>query len=191
MALDWMPRDDEKKNHSLHENGHWGSEAPCVVFEKKPLQDPSGKTIDGLYTAWIRLNNPRQYNSYTTEMVKGVIAGFENASLDRSVVAVVFTGTGPYAFCTGGNTKEYSEYYSRRPEEYGQYMELFNHMVDAILACKSRLSVVSTGCGWPVVRKSAWPAILPFLQTWPFLGRPVPNTDLPLWVGHPTFCRGS
>jgi 6-oxocyclohex-1-ene-carbonyl-CoA hydrolase len=136
MALDWMPRDDQKKDHSLHAEGHWGSEAPCVVFEKKPLQDPSGKIIDGLYTAWVRLNNPRQYNSYTTEMVKGVIAGFENASLDRSVVAAVFTGTGPYAFCTGGNTKEYSEYYSRRPDEYGQYMELFNHMVDAILACK-------------------------------------------------------
>jgi 6-oxo-cyclohex-1-ene-carbonyl-CoA hydrolase len=136
MALDWMPRDDERKDHSLHAEGHWGSEAPCVVFEKKPLQDPSGKMIDGLYTAWICLNNPRQFNSYTTEMVKGVIAGFENASLDRSVVAVIFTGTGPYAFCTGGNTKEYSEYYSRRPDEYGQYMELFNHMVDAILACK-------------------------------------------------------
>jgi len=136
MALDWMPRDDEKKDHALHTQGHWGSDAPCVVFEKKPLQDPSGKEIDGLFTAWIRLNNPRQYNSYTTEMVKGVIAGFENASLDRSIVAVVFTGTGPYAFCTGGNTKEYSEYYSRRPDEYGQYMELFNHMVDAILACK-------------------------------------------------------
>jgi 6-oxo-cyclohex-1-ene-carbonyl-CoA hydrolase len=69
-------------------------------------------------------------------MVKGVIAGFENSSLDRSVVAVVFTATGPYSFCTGGNTKEYSEFYSKRPDEYGQYMELFNHMVDSILACK-------------------------------------------------------
>jgi len=92
--------------------------------------------VDGLFVSWIRLNNPAQYNSYTTEMVKGVIAGFENASLDRSVVSVVFTGTGPYSFCTGGNTKEYSEYYSMRPDEYGQYMELFNHMVDSILACK-------------------------------------------------------
>jgi 6-oxo-cyclohex-1-ene-carbonyl-CoA hydrolase len=69
-------------------------------------------------------------------MVKGVIAGFENSSTDRSVVATVFTGTGPYAFCTGGNTKEYSEYYSMRPEEYGSYMELFNNMVDSILMCK-------------------------------------------------------
>ena len=136
MALEWMPREDGAKDHLLHTDVHWGTEAPCVVYEKKPLTDPSGNVMDGLYVSWIRLNNPRQYNSYTTEMVKGVIAGFENASVDRSVVAVVFTGTGPYAFCTGGNTKEYSEYYSSRPDEYGQYMELFNHMVDSILACK-------------------------------------------------------
>ena len=136
MALEWMPRDDEKKDHLLHTDLNWGTEAPCVVYDKKPLTDPSGSVVDGLFVSWIRLNNPRQYNSYTTEMVKGVIAGFENASLDRSVVAVVFTGTGPYAFCTGGNTKEYSEFYSRRPDEYGQYMELFNHMVDSILMCK-------------------------------------------------------
>ena len=110
---------------------HWGTEAPCTVYEKKPLKDPKGNVIPGLFTAWIRLNNPAQYNSYTTEMVKGVIAGFENSSTDREVVAVVFTGTGPNAFCTGGNTKEYSEYYSMRPEEYGAYMELFNNMVDS------------------------------------------------------------
>ncbi len=136
MALEWMPRDDEIKDHALHTDENWGTEAPCVVYEKKPLTDPKGNVVDGLYVSWIRLNNPRQYNSYTTEMVKGVIAGFENSSLDRSVVATVFTGTGPYAFCTGGNTKEYSEFYSRRSDEYGQYMELFNHMVDSILACK-------------------------------------------------------
>ena len=138
MSLDWMPRDDEKKDHDLHSDRHWGTDddAPCVVFEKKPLIDPKGNAVDGLFTAWIRLNNPKQYNSYTTEMVKGVIAGFENASTDRSVVATVFTATGPYAFCTGGNTKEYSEFYSRRSDEYGQYMELFNRMVDAILMCK-------------------------------------------------------
>jgi 6-oxo-cyclohex-1-ene-carbonyl-CoA hydrolase len=106
------------------------------VYDKRPLKDAKGNVVPGLYNVWIRLNNPAQYNSYTTEMVKGVIAGMENASTDRSIVAVVFTGTGPNAFCTGGNTKEYSEYYSMRPEEYGAYMELFNNMVDAILMCK-------------------------------------------------------
>jgi 6-oxo-cyclohex-1-ene-carbonyl-CoA hydrolase len=98
--------------------------------------DPQGNEVEGLYSAWITLNNPKQYNSYTTEMVKGVIAGFHNASLDRSVVAAIFTGAGDKAFCTGGNTKEYAEYYSKRPNEYGEYMELFNHMVDSILFCK-------------------------------------------------------
>ena len=138
MSLDWMPKEGGKKDHNRYGKEHWGTmdKPPCVVFEKKPLKDPSGKVIDGLYVTWITLNNPAQYNSYTTEMVKGVIAGMENSSTDREVVAVIFTGVGSIAFCTGGNTKEYSEYYSSRPDEYGQYMELFNNMVDAILMCK-------------------------------------------------------
>lgn len=135
MSLDWMPRDNEQKDHSLHTNPLWGTEAPSVMYEKKPLTDPDGNVVEGLYVAWVTFNNPRQYNSYTTDMVKGTIAAFENATLDRSVVAVVFTSVGPYAFCTGGNTKEYSEYYSRRCDEYGQYMELFMHMVDSIINC--------------------------------------------------------
>ena len=136
MSISWMPREDEIKNHDRYGSEHWGTQAPCTVYEKRPLKDPKGNVVKGLHVAWITLNNPAQYNSYTTEMVKGVIAGMENSSTDRSVVATVFTGTGPYAFCTGGNTKEYSEYYSRRPEEYGAYMELFNNMVDGILMCK-------------------------------------------------------
>jgi 6-oxo-cyclohex-1-ene-carbonyl-CoA hydrolase len=136
MGLEWLPRDNELKNHALHGETHWSKQAPGVIYEKRPLTDPQGKPIEDLFVAWIILNNPQQYNSYTTEMVKGVIAGFENASLDRSVVAVVFTGEGTGAFCTGGNTKEYAEYYSMRPNEYGEYMELFNHMVDSILMCK-------------------------------------------------------
>jgi 6-oxo-cyclohex-1-ene-carbonyl-CoA hydrolase len=138
MALEWMPRDDELKDHGVGGEQFWGSmdAPPCTVYEKRPLKNPNGEVVDDLYTAWITLNNPQQYNSYTTAMVKGVTAGFANASLDRSVVAVVFTGAGERAFCTGGNTKEYAEYYSRRPNEYGDYMDLFNAMVDSILNCK-------------------------------------------------------
>ena len=136
MSLDWLPRDNEIKDHGLIGGEHWGTEPPCTVYEKRPLIDEKGAEVPGLYTAWITLNNPKQYNSYTTQMVKGVVAGFTAASLDRSVVAAVFTGAGDKAFCTGGNTKEYSEYYARRPEEYGEYMDLFNGMVDSILNCK-------------------------------------------------------
>jgi len=136
VSLDWLKKDEEIKDHALWGKEHWGTEPPCTMYEKRPILDSSGKEVKDLYAAWVILNNPAQYNSYTTKMVKGVIAGFQSASLDRSVVAVVFTAVGDRAFCTGGNTKEYAEYYSGKPNEYGEYMDLFNGMVDSILMCK-------------------------------------------------------
>jgi len=120
----------ELKNHDLAE-----IVVPGVKVEKRPATTPEGKTVKGLYNAWIWLDNPGQYNSYTTEMVKGVILAFRAASNARDVSSVVFTGAGDKAFCTGGNTKEYAEYYAGHPQEYRQYMRLFNDMVSAILAC--------------------------------------------------------
>lgn len=137
MSLDWLPREPEGiKDHELYGDEFLGGESPTVQYQLKPLLDPKGNEVEGLYSAWVILDNPQQLNSYTTKMVKGVIAGFHKASMDRRVVAVVFTGVGHRAFCTGGNTKEYAEYYGGRPQEYGLYMDLFNAMVDAILNCK-------------------------------------------------------
>lgn len=108
---------------------------PGVLYEKRPARNLAGEIVPDLYNAWITLDNPKQYNSYTTEMVKGVILAFRAASNARDVVAVVFTATGDKAFCTGGNTKEYAEYYAGNPQEYRQYMRLFNDMVSSILGC--------------------------------------------------------
>jgi 6-oxo-cyclohex-1-ene-carbonyl-CoA hydrolase len=121
----------EFKNHDLVSD----ESIPGVLYEERPLKDPDGRIIEGLHTVWIILDNPSQLNSYTTEMVKGVILGMRRASNDRACVAVVFTGSGDRAFCTGGNTAEYAEYYAGRPEEYRQYMRLFNDMVSTILHC--------------------------------------------------------
>ncbi len=118
-------------NHELvpeHELRH-------IKYENRPVLGRDGKPIDGLHVAWVMLDNEAQLNSYTTEAVKDVILGFQRASFDRRAVAVVFTAVGHKAFCTGGNTKEYSEYYSTRPNEYLQYMRLFNEMVTNILLC--------------------------------------------------------
>ncbi len=104
-----------------------------ILFEKRACLDNSGNPIEGLYNAWIILNNPGQFNSYTTQAVKEIILAFREASNDRSVVAIVFTAVGDKAFCTGGNTKEYAEYYAGNPQEYKQYMRLFNDMVSGIL----------------------------------------------------------
>jgi 6-oxocyclohex-1-ene-carbonyl-CoA hydrolase len=106
-----------------------------VIYEKRPVLGSDGAPVAGLYNVWITLNNPAQFNSYTTDMVKSVILAFREASAARDVVAVVFTGVGDKAFCTGGNTKEYAEYYAGNPQEYRGYMRLFNDMVSAILAC--------------------------------------------------------
>jgi 6-oxo-cyclohex-1-ene-carbonyl-CoA hydrolase len=108
---------------------------PGTRYEEVPLRDPSGTDVPGLHVVRITLDNPAQLNSYTTEMVKAVILGMRRASNDRAAVAVIFTGAGTRAFCTGGNTAEYAEYYAGRPEEYMQYMRLFNDMVSAILLC--------------------------------------------------------
>jgi 6-oxo-cyclohex-1-ene-carbonyl-CoA hydrolase len=121
----------EFKNHDLADD----FSKPGVRYEKRPATTPDGKTAPGLYNAWITLDNTAQYNSYTTDMVKGTILAFRAATNARDVNCVVFTGAGDKAFCTGGNTKEYAEYYAGHPQEYRQYMRLFNDMVSAILAC--------------------------------------------------------
>ena len=107
-----------------------------IIFEKRPCLNKEGTVIKNLFNAWIILNNPKQYNSYTTGAIKEIILAFGETSNDRSVVAVVFTAVGDKAFCTGGNTKEYAEYYAGNPQEYSQYMRLFNDMVSAILKCE-------------------------------------------------------
>ena len=119
------------KNHDLVDD----YAKPGVRYERRPARRPDGSEVAGLYNVWIWLDNPSQFNSYTTDMVKGVILAMRAAGNDRSVNCVVFTGVGDKAFCTGGNTKEYAEYYAGHPQEYRQYMRLFNDMVSAILAC--------------------------------------------------------
>jgi 6-oxo-cyclohex-1-ene-carbonyl-CoA hydrolase len=106
-----------------------------IRYELRPAHDPQGKPAEGLFNAWITLDNPVQLNSYTTDMVKEVVLAFRQVSMDRRVVACVFTGAGERAFCTGGNTREYAEYYAGNPQEYKQYMRLFNDMIDSILRC--------------------------------------------------------
>ncbi len=119
------------KDHNLVS----GFEPKEIVVSRRPVLDHDGNTVEGIHAAQIMLNNPRELNSYTNEMVKEIILAIREASNDRGAVAVVLTGSGDRAFCTGGNTREYAEYYAGRPGEYRQYMRLFNDMVTAILHC--------------------------------------------------------
>lgn len=119
------------KNHHLLDSYEYSD----IQFEKRPLKDVDGSDVPGLFNAWILLDNPGELNSYSTQAVKELILAFRQASCDRSVVAVMFSAVGERAFCTGGNTREYAEYYAGNPQEYKQYMRLFIDMVTAIMMC--------------------------------------------------------
>lgn len=119
------------KNHNLVEP----FEPREILFERRPARDRSGQAVSGLHNVWITLNNPAELNSYTTGMIKEIILALRAASNDRAAVAVVLTGAGTRAFCTGGNTREYAEVYAGAPGEYRQYMRLFNDMVTTLLHC--------------------------------------------------------
>src|SRR5215468_9649257 len=122
---------DSLKNHELVPQYQFKS----IRYEIRPVLDRKGQELAGLHQAWISLDNEGQLNSYTTDAVREVILAVRRASADRRAIAVVLTGVGDKAFCTGGNTEEYATYYSGRPAEYAQYMRLFNDMVTAILLC--------------------------------------------------------
>ena len=106
-----------------------------LVVSKRAVLDQRGVPVEGLHNVWITLNNPKELNSYTTTMLKELILALRDASNDRAAVAVVLTGAGTTAFCTGGNTREYAEVYAGNPGEYRQYMRLFNDAVTAVLHC--------------------------------------------------------
>ncbi len=119
------------KNHNLVED----FTPKEILVERRPVLDRNGKPVRGLHNLWITLNNPQELNSYTTSMAKEIILALRQASNDRAAVAVVLTGAGTRAFCSGGNTREYAEVYAGAPAEYRQYMRIFNDMVTAILQC--------------------------------------------------------
>src|ERR1035437_8035889 len=124
-------RNKAMKDHNLVE-----PLSPCeILLERRSARDRDGTSVAGLHNVWITLNNPRELNSYTTTSIKEVILALREASNDRAAVAVVITGAGTQAFCTGGNTREYAEIYAGAPGEYRQYMRLFNDMVSAVLSC--------------------------------------------------------
>ena len=48
MGLEWVPRENGLKDHNRHSTQGWGTEAPCVVYERQPMTDSKGNVIHGL-----------------------------------------------------------------------------------------------------------------------------------------------
>lgn len=110
-------------------------EFEAIRYEKRPLVLPDGKVVEDLFNAWIWLDNPKQFNSYSTRAVAELILAVRRASNDPRVQNVVLTAVGDKAFCTGGNLAEYSDHYSGRPDEYKRYIRLFVDCISTLMAC--------------------------------------------------------
>jgi naphthoate synthase len=59
--------------------------------------------------AVITINRPERYNAFRGRTVDELIAAFKMAWADNRVAAVILTGTGEKAFCSGGDVKERAE----------------------------------------------------------------------------------
>lgn len=108
---------------------------PGVVVEKRPARTEKGGVVEGLFNAWVIIDNQKQFNAYSIGMLKAIQSAIKEASEARDVVAVVLTGAGAKAFCTGGNAVEFSTYYGGNSQEFRRFMRLFGDTVSAILAC--------------------------------------------------------
>ena len=64
--------------------------------------------VDGP-AAIVTLNRPHRYNAFRGQTIEELIAAFRAAWADKSVRAVILTGAGDKAFCTGGDVKQRAE----------------------------------------------------------------------------------
>jgi naphthoate synthase len=71
--------------------------------------------------AVITIDRQERYNAFRGRTVEELIAAFRTAWADRSVQAVVLTGAGEKAFCTGGDVKQRAETGDYGPTESGMF----------------------------------------------------------------------
>ena len=77
-------------------------------------------TVEGT-TAVIIINRPERYNAFRGRTVEELIRAFSAAWADRGVQAVILTGAGDKAFCTGGDVKQRAETGDYGPTESGMF----------------------------------------------------------------------
>lgn len=83
--------------------------------------------------ATITIDRPERYNALRGRTVDELLAAFKHAWVDRGVGAVIITGSGEKAFCTGGDQKERAEKGNYGETETGMFeIESLHKMIRAI-----------------------------------------------------------
>jgi naphthoate synthase len=97
-------RGGESYTRSLSESLH------IVMTSKLPAWQPQATYSDILYDAAegiarITINRPERRNAFRPETVKQLIDAFHRAHHDNAIGAIILTGAGSEAFCSGGDQK--------------------------------------------------------------------------------------
>src|SRR5215203_4888392 len=71
--------------------------------------------------AVITIDRPDRYNAFRGRTVEELIHAFRSAWADKGVQAVILTGAGEKAFCTGGDVKQRAETGDYGPTESGMF----------------------------------------------------------------------
>lgn len=64
--------------------------------------------------AWITIDRPEKYNAFRGRTCEELIHALNRAGWDKSIAAIVLTGAGPKAFCTGGDQSAHDGAYDGR-----------------------------------------------------------------------------
>ena len=88
-------------------------------MSKKTYEDINYTVEDR--AAIITINRPDRYNSFRNKTVEELTWAFREAWADTGVSAVILTGTGEKAFCTGGDVKQRAETGDYGPSESGMF----------------------------------------------------------------------
>lgn len=72
-------------------------------------------------TAIITINRPHRYNAFRGKTVEEMVKAFRKAWADKGVRAVILTGAGEKAFCTGGDVKQRAATGDYGPTESGLF----------------------------------------------------------------------
>jgi 2-ketocyclohexanecarboxyl-CoA hydrolase len=75
-------------------------------------EDITFEVKDG--AAWITINRPDKYNAFRGQTCEELIHAIHRAGWDKSIGAIVLTGAGDKAFCTGGDQSAHEGQYDGR-----------------------------------------------------------------------------
>lgn len=157
--------------------------------------DLPGAGVDGLAVKldgrvlWVTLDRPKQRNSLTWEMISGLRRIFEQVRGDDRVGAVVLTGAGDRAFCsgadlsgmTGGSAMEMHESRGQLPALFEAMWASGTPTVAAVrgyclaggmglaLACDLVVAADDAVFGTPEINVGLWPYVIsvPLLRSMP------------------------